>query len=283
MFGGLAQTALLATTHDLEGGDDCCIVTWKSNVDGVLGAGKSLTYPFVTSGTRTITATAKDAFGNETSDTVTISTENLEPMVFIGQPAPGQSLWRGLPYAFTGWAWDSEIFSDLPCSALSWSGSNLADPFPVGGCAPQLTFLTAGSRSTTLTAVDGDGGVGKTTRVFTVAAPPTGGPPIASILKPQAGHFVSAQDSVVLAGTAQDTDNAGGNVTYQWILNPGPQQKVLHTEVGPSGGQSTFQWHPSNDIPFSCGGGPATIQLHATDPEGASSDEVTIFVGYPPC
>jgi hypothetical protein len=283
-FGGFNDTLFEAVTDDMEGGPDCCDVTWISNVDGALGTGKSLSYVFGSAGIRTITATATDAFGNQTSDSVTVSTENIPPVVNIVKPTSGQQLWQGLPYTFNGWAWDSEIFSDLPCSAMTWTSSNLGDPFPALGCTPQVTFLTAGGRTATLTAVDGNGGTGKANRFFTVAVPAGGGPPIVSILKPFDNQFFDAQQTVILSGTAQDTDNPSSTLTYKWILNPGTAgAKVLHTATGPSGGQSTFQWHPTNDVVPNCGGGTEVIGLEVTDPEGTASESVSIYIFFPVC
>ena len=201
-FGGFNATLLEATTDDTEGGPDCCAVTWTSNVDGVIGSGKSLSFVFPSPGIRTVTATATDDFGNQSSDSVTVSTENTPPSVYIVKPSVNQTLWRGLPYTFNGWAWDSETFSDLPCSALTWTSSNIGDPFPAIGCTPQVTFLTAGGCTATLTAADPNGGSGKAMRAFTVANPPTGGPPIVSILKPTDNQFFDAEETVALAGRA---------------------------------------------------------------------------------
>jgi len=280
-YGGLSQTPLEATTTDTEDGAGCCTVTWKSNVDGPLGNGLSTVTSFNTPGKRTITATAKDSFGNESSDTVTVDTENTPPSIYIAKPAVGQKLWKLLPYTINGWAWDNESFSDLPCSSLTWTSKNFGDPLTAKGCTPPVTFHVIGLHKVTLAATDPDGASGQSSVQFSVADPSGG--PIVSILAPVDGDGFSFQQAVTLVGTAMDTSNPGASLTYQWILDRQGTQTVLHTSTGPSGGQTTFQWPAKNDVPFHCGGAGVTIILKVTDPQGSATDSVKIFISYPAC
>jgi hypothetical protein len=236
---------------------------------------------FNTPGKRTITATAKDSFGNESSDTVTVDTENTPPSIYIAKPAVGQKLWKLLPYTINGWAWDNESFSDLPCSSLTWTSKNFGDPLTAKGCTPPVTFHVIGLHKVTLAATDPDGASGQSSVQFSVADPSGG--PIVSILAPVDGDGFSFQQAVTLVGTAMDTSNPGASLTYQWILDRQGTQTVLHTSTGPSGGQTTFQWPAKNDVPFHCGGAGVTIILKVTDPQGSATDSVKIFISYPAC
>jgi hypothetical protein len=214
---------------------------------------------------------------------VTVTTSNILPIVTIGKPTPGQVLFKGLPYTLNAWAFDSEIFSNLPCNALSWQSSNIGDPFPALGCTPIATFLTIGARTLTVQAADAQGGVGSNNVTFSVANAPTNAPPIVSILQPASNTGFNPFSNVALVGTAQDSDNLFGNINYRWIADLGGSQVVLSNQSGISGGQTQFIWTPADDVPSTCGGSSVTLILEATDAEGTSSDSVSIEVIFPPC
>ncbi|MEL6544602.1 MAG: hypothetical protein AAFQ82_08240 [Myxococcota bacterium] len=282
-FGGFNSTTLTASTDDLEDGAGCCTVSWSSNVDGSLGTGQSLTTVFPTPGPRTITATAVDSFGNSSTDSVTVVTSNIAPAVTIARPSSGDSLFRGLPYTLQAWAFDSEIFSNLPCGALSWESSNFGDPFPALGCTPISTFLTTGTRTLTVTAVDGNGGIGDRSVTFSVDEAATGVPPIVSILQPTPSSGISPFENTALVATAQDTDDPMATINYTWRVQVGSTTRVIGTDTSLSGGQTQLLWMPSDDVPFNCGGSIVTLSLEASDAEGSTTETVSVVVTYPPC
>ncbi|MEO1171368.1 MAG: hypothetical protein AAFX94_04860, partial [Myxococcota bacterium] len=282
-FGAFSVVNLAATTDDLEEGRDCCTVTWTSNVDGPLGSGLNLQTTLPTPGPRTLTATVTDRAGNTSSDSVTVVTENLIPAVTVSRPSAGDSLFRDLPYTLQAWAFDREIFSNLPCDNLEWTSSNPADPFPVSGCTPVATFPATGSRTLTVRARDALGGIGSEAVTFSVVSADPGAPPIVSILQPVGGTGLFKGDAATLVGTAQDTDNGSAILRYTWRGSWRMGEFVIGTDTRPSGSPSNITWTPQDDIVVNCSSEAVTISLEVTDSDGTTVESVAVSVFDPPC
>jgi hypothetical protein len=170
----------------------------------------------------------------------------------------------------------------MPCSALSWSSSNPADPFPAAGCTPQVTFQSLGTRTITLKGIDSFGlSAGTSTSVDVVNQP--SGFPVVAILNPLAGDFVDAYTPITLKGLVQNLTDPSP-ITYHWRLNDGPTSTLLGTGTVVTSGQPTLQWKPSDNMNFNCGGRLVTIWLDAKSATSASNARaVQIFVSFPTC
>jgi serine protease len=274
-YGGFNGVSFQATAHDIEDGDDCCVIKWSSNVDGEMGVGKSIEYVFSDPGFRTITAKAYDSDGNSSTATLEIKAENEPPTVFIEAPlGPTAELYRNVPSKFHGTSSDVNDPQGLPCSSLVWTSSSASDG-TYTGCQPAITFATTGTRTITLTGTDSYGASGKDTIIVKVVNPPLNSPPIVTITNPDEGAHLNPNKVVTLTGTAIDPDGSS-DLTYKWTVQDGGA-------VTPIGTTLNLNWKPSDDVGFVCGGNFVVLRLHATDDDGVGLDSVNIVVSYPPC
>lgn len=280
--GGINSVAFGAEVVDYEG---CCSdVVWTSDVDGVIGHGASMEFTFLSPGPRKITVTATDNDGATSSDSIGVTAALLPPAVSIDVPAAiGADLTVGVPFAFKGSSFDpNEPFLAMPCSALTWTSSNSADPFPVSGCTPQVTFQSVGSRTITLTGIDSFALSASAATTVTVYNPPSGAP-VVGILNPHAGDFLDAYTPVTLTGVVQDLSDPNP-MTYHWVLQIGTTSTTLGTGMITGSGQPTLQWTPSANVPFHCGPTDVVLSLDAQTPTSASSSTaIQVTIGFPTC
>ena len=281
--GGFNETTLVAVVDDFENGPNCCDLTWSTDVDGVIGQGTQIEYIFPTPGARTVTVTATEGNIHTVTDSVLVVAGNTPPQLFINNPSPGEVLTRNTPYVFSGTSFDSETFQPLPCVALTWTSSNVNDPFPAVGCNPQVAFPTNGPRVITLTGIDNLGAQGSTAVGINVVAAPAAGPPAVTILTPNAFQGLAPAVFVNLSGTANDPDD-NGPIQYQWVVVRNGNETVIGQTAGPDGGQSQLFWRPADHVPPSCGGSVIDLELRATDGDGQTGvDSIELTVMYPPC
>ncbi|TMA69280.1 MAG: DNRLRE domain-containing protein, partial [Deltaproteobacteria bacterium] len=93
---------------DAENGDLSSQIQWRSDIDGLLGTGASLTYPMLSPGTHTISARVTDASGLAAEAHITVVVAH-PPMVGIAAPPDGSVYYlTDLPVSFTGQASDVE-------------------------------------------------------------------------------------------------------------------------------------------------------------------------------
>jgi hypothetical protein len=269
-----------ASVNDFEGGPNCCLITWESDKDGVLGTGASIQFTFHNLGPRTIKASAREKSGASAVASIAINVTNSAPTVSILKPAPGQKLFKGAPFVFSGTSLDSETFFPLPCDKLHWTSSNPLDKISVSGCAPPLTFSSDGVRKITLSGTDEKGATGTASVVIIVGELTANLPPAVTILKPADNTSLSPSQIASLAGSAKSASPVN-KLTYKWILAP---DTTLGSGVMQSNQQISLSWKPRNNIRTRCGGTNTRIYLYVTDANNLTGFSfVDIYVPDPPC
>lgn len=261
-----------ASIDDVEEGENCCPVTWTSNLDGLLGTGRFLTYQFSSPGIRTITAETIDAAGAVARSEITIGVFNSAPSVSITRPDPGEDVYRDVPYRLRGVSYDTNEMGPLLCDMLTWTSNSSSDPFPVAGCEVEVTFSELGSRVITLTGRDPQGAMGFAQVNITVVEPPSNLPPAVRILNPSNGVVVGPDDLLILSGEATDPESEKP-LSYTWTVTHGSTTEIIGTGA-------SLKWIPSDTIARGCEWDLfVEIRLTVSDPHGnLGSDSVTIRI-----
>ncbi len=260
-------------------------VTWSSDVDGPLGSGSSISYAFSSPGQRTITATATDDKGAQSSASITVKGVNLAPKVFIDAPLPNATIYAGSTQVdFKGSSIDGDgVFGSLPCSSLVWTSSNPSDTLGAG-CAFTAVFTTVGQRTITLRGTDAYGLSGNTFLTINVQQKPVSGPPLVKILGPvNAKLYGNPQTAIPLS---YSLDDPGGTPTSQytvvWKIKTGTLEQVITPKTCTVLGRPYACFVPAD---YGYGASPArsaTVTLTITDPENLTgTDSVTITIGVP--
>jgi hypothetical protein len=260
------------TILDVEDGQNCCTVVWKSDKDGRLGVGATMDFRYPSPGPRTVSVTATDKFGGSTTKSFPLAVKNDPPGVRIDAPAPEAPIFQNVPVVARASSFDVNSPTDVPCTRMRWTSSNPKDSlFPFIGCDKVVTFKTTGARTVTVTGTDEFGATGKVSRQITVQAVPPKQPPLVTILAPIEGAFINGPI------TLQSAVNAGaGAVTYRWtVMRFGEEVDI--------GSGPTLTWFYGDTIPFHCGGVNTVLKLYATNANGTGTTSVNIYVFYPVC
>lgn len=272
-----------AASSDPDG--DTPVVTWRSNVDGELGSGASLTVHFSSPGPRTITATAKDAQGFTDSASITVIGVNQAPTAQILEP-PSGSVYVNSTLTFKGKGLDGDgaFPLELPCSALSWKSSNAGDSLG-SGCQFTASFTSTGSRTITLTATDAYGAKGTATVNLNVQPLPPSGPPVVEILEPDDGEQFDANANIGLLYRVNADPGGGPGTQYTavWKLKYSNTTQTITPKTCTAGNLSYPCFKPA-DYGFNNNGVKLVeLSLAVTDPEGLTgTDKVGFSIGFVP-
>ena len=274
---------LRVTVQDAEDGPTtCCAVTFSSSrasdgSSGALGSGSG-TAPevdavFTTLGDRTVTATAVDSKGTSATATIVVRVVNTEPLVFRTMPIDGQSYFQGQTVKLRSSSYDpNEPDFALACADMTWTSSRNEDPFPVSGCDVTTSFPSTGSRTLTLTGSDSHGASDTTTVTVTVTAAPANFPPVVNVTNPANDIFVSATETLTLAGNAVDPEGKAVTTSWDLLTNYDPLTGTGGTlfPVTPGAGGA---WRLMDSVPaFATGCGydmRLRLRLNAEDADGA--------------
>lgn len=147
-------------------------VTWESNQDGRLGTGASVEVVGLSRGDHTVTLTATDSEGATSSDeiSVTVEVSNRSPNVSIETPSDSSVFAEGDTVLLEGSATDPEEGA-LSGSSLVWESNS--DGELGTGEAVEVSSLSVGDHTVTLTATDPEGAKTSDEVSITVEAPPT--------------------------------------------------------------------------------------------------------------
>jgi PKD repeat protein len=237
-------------------------LAWRSNLDGALGTGLSVS-AMLSRGVHTVTLTASDSLGATGATSVTVSVNapnNQPPTATITAPSSMQTVFEGTPVVFSGTGIDPEDGA-LSGMALSWTSSR--DGALGTGSPLSTSTLTAGDHTITLIARDTGGNTGTATVLVRVLPPNRA--PVVTISTPGATGTVTAGTPITFAGAALDPeDGALTGMALRWSSS---RDGALGT-----------------GSPFTTSGlsaGLHTITLSATDSggrTGAASVQVTVMM-----
>src|SRR5262245_33562806 len=193
-----------ATASDPTDGDLGAAIAWRSDLDGPLGAGASITTP-LHEGHHVVTAQVANRAGTSATAQVDVTvvqrpSVNTEPLVAITAPVDGQTLVAGQPIRFAGSAHDLEE-GDLT-GALAWT-SDRDGVLGTGGAFSRA--LSLGTHQIAARVADSAGLAGAARVTLAIVPPDT------LTLVPVADAFVDS-------GTA--TTNAGTNALLRVDASP---------------------------------------------------------------
>ncbi|MBW6457326.1 MAG: hypothetical protein K0A98_15700 [Trueperaceae bacterium] len=257
-----------ADVVDPEGMD--VVVTWSSNVNGVLGTGASLTYNTggLNYGAHVITARAVDPQGNTASATVSLTVVNDPPTIDVYYPLAG-NFCTNETITFRATVIDlNEIGATLPDARVAWrvgTGSTFAT-----GKTVTRSFPSTGAYQVVAKATD-ELGLWAEDWVNIGIEVCAGQPPVVTITQPsgdvdlvydgyEAGPNLWYKD-VTLTGTAVDPED--GNLTGSALVWTTDLTTIQPAILGTGTGVDVRLY--SNDV---CEGVTHTITLTATDSAG---------------
>lgn len=189
--GAITHSALLGET----------IVTWFSDIDGVLGSGLSC-YPALSIGTHQIRVEATDPFGAIGSDHVSINVVNAPPSVRIIYPEDGSTYSSSQRVELYGSVTDPDG-EPIPQSSIKWISSEEEDPIAFGSQA--WVILDPGEHTIAITAKDAHGATDL--HDITVNIISKIGIPTAWILSPRYNIHVDNNALIHLRGIATDPED----------------------------------------------------------------------------
>lgn len=286
-----------ALALDVEDGEGCCTIRWRSDREGLLGSGREIAIAFDEPGPHRITAEATDSSGElRTSAPITVNV-SYPPTAVIEEPvAPGTedrpTVYAGTTMTFRGRGFDQDIEllgdDELACDALTWSGSSPAVAWAGGdtvGCSAHARIGEPGQtglHTVTLTATDGSGDTATdTVEVEAIEAPPDT-PAGAWIIAPEHGSTYSAtQVTIPVEGGGYDPNNevAEQDLDLQWWVFDGHLDEVPADPTTSRTGEQVASGSTSEFTTSDC---TCTLALYAYDDDGATPAFVHFTVTDPP-
>ncbi len=205
-------------TLDGTAGDDIGVteVTWVNSRGGsgqVPGAASWRALVPVVGGVNVITVTARDAAGNQTSTTISVTRDGQAPSIVIVAPDASGPVWTSAVYvALRGTAND-----DAGVTKVTWRSSFGAQGVAQGTSdwtIPSVGLYT-GANVITVTALDAAGNTTSATRTFMLDRTP----PAVSITAPTTtGKLVTTDNAIAVLGTVTD---AGEVAEVSWTNSQG--------------------------------------------------------------
>ncbi|HIL33708.1 MAG TPA: PKD domain-containing protein, partial [Candidatus Poseidoniales archaeon] len=219
-----------ADTSDVEA--DTVSVTWDFG-DGETGSGDEVTYAWTDDGTYTVTVTASDEDGGETTETFNISISNRAPTLQVSASAPSGD--EGDSFAFS--AATSDVTDDTV--SVTW---DFGDGQTANGLAVTHTFTDDGTFVVEVIASDEDGGVTSEKVFITIA---NVAPTLTNLQLPS-----SVKQGEPTTVSIEATDPGDDEVTITWVMGDGTTYE---------GGTITHTYSKS---------GTYTVTVCATDDDG---------------
>jgi len=185
---------LTARATDAEDGDLTPAIRWRSDGDGALGTGGSLSISTLGHGRHSLEATVVDSAGLQATSVVHVLVDSA-PVLVLDAPADGTSIRGGEAVLLSAQASDAED-GDL-AAAVRWSSDRDGD-LGAGGTLP--VTLSEGTHHVRARVEDADGVATEDTRTLIVA--PTA--PAVTIVSPAPAAVGVTGEAVAFAGGALD-------------------------------------------------------------------------------
>ena len=217
---------LQATVTDLEDVPENLRITWAIVGGSTLAAdlapdstGASTTSTTMAQGTYLLVATATDTSERTATATVTIGVgpPNTPPTCEIVSPESGSSTPVGDLVILEGFVSDIDVPADyLEVSFSSSVDGPLGDALASssGEVALPTSSLGSGTHSITMNVADEVGGTCSDFIILTMSNPPT-----AIISTPAGNETFNDTDTIALAGTVQDNEDASNTLGAEWSSN----------------------------------------------------------------
>jgi hypothetical protein len=197
---------------DQEQGSLTSNLVWQSNVDGVLGAGGSIS-SVLSLGTHTITASVMDEQGLQGQSQITVTileAINTAPEISITSPTSGSEFLETDAVTLTATANDDED-GDLS-SSIEWS-SSIAGQLGTG--SNLSVNLAIGVHTITAKVTDSDQAQSVTTTQVTINEV-VNVEPVINIASPTSGSEFLETDAVTLTATANDDEDGDLSSAIEW-------------------------------------------------------------------
>ncbi len=146
---------LTGTATDLQQGSLSDSIAWRSDRDGPLGSGASISTSILSPGAHVISASVTDSGGLGAQAAITL-TVNARPVVVITAPSDGAVLVQSTPVTFSATALDAE--QGNLASNVRWSSSK--DGFLGTGASISVSLTGRGKHTITASATDSEGAEG---------------------------------------------------------------------------------------------------------------------------
>ncbi len=218
-----------AHAQDSQQGNIDATITWRSNLDGPIGAGASITAT-LSRGVHTIFASARNGAGLGGTSVITVTITDRPPLVAITAPQNGRLFPIGFAINLTATATDT-VDGDL-AAGLRWSSDR--DGIIGTGRSIVVSNLTPGDHTITAQVANSLGTIGRKTIVVFIGA----APPQIAIQAPAAGLTIDEGTPITLQATATDVEDGTlssqivWTSTIQGALGTGASVPVILTGIG---------------------------------------------------
>ena len=263
-----------ATVSDLEDAPEDLLVSWISNVDGLLALDNSINsddqisdYTYLSEGNHAVELRVEDSTGKVSTDEVVIQVggENYEPTCSLSSPIDGAAFVVGESIVFSGTATDDNIpNTDLTASIESNLDGLIQtiEPNSDGSFSFATSDLNMGTHTVTLLVSDEVGTECRTSMLIAV-----GNPPVATIDEPVDGSLFSVGDTITFRGTVLDDQDPANQIAVVWNSD---LDGVLNS--GSPNAQGVAQF-----TRLDLSAGVHSVTLTATDSTGLMNDDLVSF------
>ncbi len=274
-FAAGTAVSLLASASDNEDGNISHLITWSSNVEGVIGTGGSTSWTPAASGSHIVTASVTDSANQtETSSTSVTVNPNSAPAISVSSPSGAPAVVLGASVSLAASATDVE---DGNISHLITWASSLEGSIATGANA-NWTPSVPGLHLILVSVTDSFGATATATARMTVTSPNSA--PSLQITSPVEGASVSQGVVTAITGSTGGLGNRGvtgsakrafttpGSDSPEDEVAPAPPTTTLTASAfDPEDGDlsAAITWSSDVDGPLGTGGTlsvPLTMGVH---------------------